>query len=221
MIILLRPGLVINRDLEVIYELPGVYDDGNIFVNNKLFYQSLNSPNYWTWLGYKNIRYLFKVPRLLKKGDVITSGFGLFKVRKPKNGSDKIRVLKQLLEIDLSNGDYKSIESTIELGFKSKINRIVIPHIINFNAKNTLLRIMRIDIFSLNKQFNLFEDYLGYDVLNQQAQGPVVFDFNNLLIYQTLRVQVGYKVINTTIGVVNLAIIFELEQIWKHFLKDK
>jgi len=204
MIVLLREGLSIKKDIALIRALN--YPASDIFVNNKFFYSQLPQ-NYKSFSEYA---YIFKIPRLLRKGDLITSGKGLFLISEDiSNANDTIRVIAK--EIDLPNTENR-IEFELDINYVAYLHQITLMNYNDFT--NTIqAKIYELSIQTLYSSIrNLLFNRMPIDYTNFIKE-PYVFEINNEIFWGKIKVIIKYETnIDTKLG-----IIFEVKQKWKSF----
>jgi len=204
MIVLLREGLSIKKDIALIKALN--YPASDIFVNNKFFYSQLPQ-NYKSFSEYA---YIFKIPRLLRKGDLITSGKGLFLISEDiSNANDTIRVIAK--EIDLPNTENR-IEFELDINYVAYLHQITLMNYNDFT--NTIqAKIYELSIQTLYSSIrNLLFNRMPIDYTNFIKE-PYVFEINNEIFWGKIKVIIKYETnIDTKLG-----IIFEVKQKWKSF----
>jgi len=204
MIVLLREGLSIKKDIALIKALN--YPAIDIFVNNKFFYSQLPK-NYKSFSEYA---YIFKIPRLLRKGDLITSGKGLFLISEDiSNANDTIRVIAE--EIDLPNTENR-IEFELDINYIAYLHQITLMNYNNFTSA-IQTKIYELSIQTLHSSIrNLLFNRMPIDYTNFIKE-PYVFEINNEIFWGKIKVIIKYETnINTKLG-----IIFEVKQKWKNF----
>jgi hypothetical protein len=199
MIVLLREGLSIKKDIALIRALN--YPASDIFVNNKFFYSQLPQ-NYKSFSEYA---YIFKIPRLLRKGDLITSGKGLFLISEDiSNANDTIRVIAK--EIDLPNTENR-IEFELDINYVAYLHQITLMNYNDFT--NTIqAKIYELSIQTLYSSIrNLLFNRMPIDYTNFIKE-PYVFEINNEIFWGKIKVIIKYETnIDTKLG-----IIFEVKQ---------
>ena len=199
MIVLLREGLSIKKDIALIKALN--YPASDIFVNNKFFYSQLPQ-NYKSFSEYA---YIFKIPRLLRKGDLITSGKGLFLISEDiSNANDTIRVIAK--EIDLPNTENR-IEFELDINYVAYLHQITLMNYNDFT--NTIqAKIYELSIQTLYSSIrNLLFNRMPIDYTNFIKE-PYVFEINNEIFWGKIKVIIKYETnIDTKLG-----IIFEVKQ---------
>jgi hypothetical protein len=199
MIVLLREGLSIKKDIALIKALN--YPASDIFVNNKFFYSQL-SQNYKSFYEYA---YIFKIPRLLKKGDLITSGKGLFLISEDiSNANDTIRVIAK--EINLLASENR-IEFELDINYIAYLHQITLMNYNNFTS-TIKTKIYELSIQTLYSSIrNLLFNRMPIDYTNFIKE-PYVFEINNEIFWGKVNVIIKYETnINTKLG-----IIFEVKQ---------
>jgi hypothetical protein len=199
MIMLLREGLSIKKDIALIKALN--YPAVDVFVNNKFFYSQL-SQSYKSFYEYA---YIFKIPRLLRKGDLITSGKGLFLISEDiSNANDTVRVITK--EINLLASENK-VELNLDINYIAYLHQITIMSYNDFTS-TIISKIYEISIETLHSSIrNLLFNRLPIDNTNFIKE-PFIFEINNEVFWGKIRIIIKYETnIDTKLG-----IIFEVKQ---------
>ena len=199
MILLLREGLSIKKDIALIKALN--YPADTLFVNNKFFYSQLPKE----YKSFSEYSYIFRKPRLLKKGDLITKGKGLFLVSEDiSNSNETIRVIAKQINL---NSSKNREELELDVYYISYLHRITIMNYNDFSNSITT-KIYEISIQTLYSEIkNLLFNRLPIDYSNFVKE-PYVFDIQDEIFWGKIKVIIKYE----TNMDISLGIVFEIKQ---------
>ena len=204
MILLLREGLSIKKDIALVKALN--YPADTLFVNNKFFYSQLPKE----YQSFSEYSYIFRKPRLLKKGDLITKGKGLFLVSEDiSNSNETIRVIAKQINL---NSSKNREELELDVYYISYLHRITIMNYNDFSNSITT-KIYEISIQTLYSEIkNLLFNRLPIDYSNFVKE-PYVFDIQDEIFWGKIKVIIKYE----TNMDISLGIVFEIKQKWRNF----